>query len=172
MNKLFEVLEWLTRILPRFQTIAPDEGAVVTRFGRCVKTLQEGGHYILIWPVMHEVTAVTMTRQIIDVPTQDVLTRDDVPVCMNISVEYIISDPYKAILEVEDFDKCIQEMAGDMMREAISCHDFDFHTDHMDVILLRVVEEMQDAAAVYGIEVTAIRMPTFTTGYAIRLIQQ
>lgn len=172
MNKFWEILEWVLKILPRFVTLQPDEAGTMTRFGRCVKTLDEGGHYRLIWPVIHEITTVTMTRQIIDVPTQDVLTFDDVPVCMNISVEYIISDPYKAIFEVEDFDQCIQEMAGDMARREISDKEYDYCTVNMQLILLEILEKMQDKAAVYGIEVTAVRMPTFVKGHAIRLVQQ
>jgi regulator of protease activity HflC (stomatin/prohibitin superfamily) len=172
MNKFWEILEWALKILPRFMTIPPDEGAVITRFGKPLNVLSEGGHYILIWPVIHEVTTVIVTRQIIDVPTQDVLTIDNINVCMNVSVEYIISDPYRAILEVEDFDQCIQELAGDMMRETVSDNEFAYCTTNMDDILLRVTEQLEDKVKQYGIEVMNVYLPTFTKGHTIRLIQQ
>ncbi len=172
MNKFWEILGWLLKILPRFTTIPPDEGAVVTRFGRPVKTLDEGGHYIFTWPIIHTIETIQMTRQIVDVPTQDVLTKDKIDVCMNVSVEYVISDPYKAIYGVEDFDECLQELTGDVAREVVNENSFHFCLDHMDKILLRIFEKIEKKAELYGVDVLEVHMPTFTTGYTIRLIQQ
>ncbi len=172
MNKLLEILEWLLKILPRFTTIPPDEGAVITRFGRPVRTLDEGGHYIFTWPVINEVTTVTMTRQIIDIPTQDVLTKDRIPVCLNVSVEYVISDPYKAIYGVEDFDKCLQELTGDAARMVINKESFDFCLVYMDRVKLVIWEAVEKAAEEYGVDVLEVHVPTFTKGHTIRLIQQ
>lgn len=172
MTKFWEIIQWALKILPRFTTIQPDEGAVMTRFGRPVKTLDEGGHYVLTWPVIEEVTSVTMTRQIVDVPTQDVLTKDRIPVCMNVSVEYVISDPYKAIYGVEDFDECLQELAGDATRMVINKESFDFALVYMDQVKLVIFEVIEKKAEQYGVDVLEVHVPTFTKGHTIRLIQQ
>ncbi len=172
MNKFWEILAWVAKILPRFVTINSDEGGVLLRFGRCIKTLDEGGHFILIWPVIHEITTVTMTRQIIDVPTQDVLTIDKIAVCMNVSVEYVISDPYKAILDVEDFDECLQELTGDAARNVINRSDFKTCLELMGRVKLEIFEMIEREAEQYGVEVLSVRVPTFTRGHTIRLIQQ
>ncbi|MBW8002559.1 MAG: hypothetical protein FVQ80_11135 [Planctomycetes bacterium] len=172
MTRLIEVLKWLTKILPRFITMLPDEGGVLIRFGRYIKTLEEGGHCILIWPVIHTVESVTTTRQIVDVPTQDVLTKDRIPVCMNVSVEYVISDPYKAIYGVEDFDECLQELTGDTSRQVLNGYSFDTCVDFMHVVQLEIFEKIEKKAEQYGVDVLEVRVPTFTKGHTIRLIQQ
>lgn len=172
MTRLLEMLKWLTKILPRFITMLPDEGGVVTRFGRCIKTLDEGGHCLLIWPVIHTVESVTTTRQIVDVPTQDVLTKDRIPVCMNVSVEYVISDPYKAIYGVEDFDKCLQELVGDFARFVINRRDLDECLHDMGDVKFEIFDYVEKKAEEYGVEVLEVRVPTFTKGHTIRLIQQ
>lgn len=172
MDKLWDILIWIAKILPRFVTLAPDEGGVLTRFGRAVRVLGEGGHYILIWPVIHEISTVTMTRQVIDVPTQDVMTRDKIDVCMNMSVEYVISDPYKAIFGVEDFDKCLQELTGDVARNVVNRKDYKTCLELMGGVKLEIFEMIDKKAERYGVDVLEVRVPTFTTGYTIRLIQQ
>lgn len=172
MTRLLEMLKWVLKILPRFTTIGPDEGAVITRFGKPSSVLQEGGHYILTWPLIHDIMTVTMTRQIVDVPTQDVLTKDRIPVCMNVSVEYVISDPYKAIYGVEDFDECLQELTGDMAREVLNGYDFDTCVDFMHVVQLEIFEKIEKKAEEYGVDVLEVHVPTFTKGHTIRLIQQ
>jgi membrane protease subunit HflK len=172
MNKFWEVLQWALKILPRFVTIAPDEAAVVVRLGKAVRVVPEGGHYIFTWPVIEEVDVLTTTRQVVDVPTQDVLTKDRVPVCMNVSVEYIISDPYKAIYGVEDFDECLQELTGDAARHVINRATFDWCLGYMADIKLSIFENIEKEAEIYGVEVLEVHVPTFTRGHTIRLIQQ
>lgn len=172
MDKLWDILIWIAKILPRFVVLSPDEGGVITRFGRCIRVLEEGGHYRLIWPVIHEITTVTTTRQIIDVPTQDVLTKDRIPVCLNVSVEYVINDPYKAILSVEDFDKCIQELTGDVTRELVNKFSFDYCVDFASHLQTDIFDGIEREAEHYGVDVLAVRIPTLTKGYTIRLIQQ
>lgn len=173
MSKLWEILEWAAKILPRFTTVNPDEGAVVTRFGRCVKTLDEGGHYILIWPVIHEITTVTMTRQIIDVATQDVITSDGVSICLNASVEYVIDDPYRAIYDVNDFDDNIKELVGDAIRSIVILNEFDHLLKNSEEIPLEAQELVHKTVSDnYGVDILQIYLPTFTKGHTIRLIQQ
>ncbi len=171
MNKLWEILAWALKILPRFVVITPDEGAVVLRFGRPVKILDEGGHYRFTWPVIEEVSTVTMTRQIIDVPTQDVLTKDRVSVCMNVSIEYIISDPYKALFGVEDFDECLQELTGDFARFVINRRDLEDCLHDMGDIKFEIFDYIEKKAEEYGVDVLEVHVPTFTRGHTIRLIQ-
>lgn len=172
MGKFWEIIEWAAKILPRWVTVAPDEGAVITRFGKPSRVLDEGGHYILIWPVINEVSVVTMSRQIIDVPTQDVLTKDKVPVCMNVSVEYVISDPHKAIYGVEDFDKCLQELTGNVARASINGVDFQFCLEFLEDVQFMIFEDIEKKAEQYGVDVLEVHIPTFTRGHTIRLIQQ
>jgi membrane protease subunit HflK len=171
-NKLVEVLICLTSKLPHFVTIPPDEQAIVLRFGKYVKTLDEGGHYLFHWPMIHTVMSVVCTRQLIDIDKQDILTYDGKSVVLNASIEYVIDEPYKALLSVNDYDEQLQEFAGDLFRQAIMKRDLAECIEQLEDIRLEVFEGIEKVAeAEYGLSILEVYIPTFTKGISIRLIQ-
>ena len=169
-NKLFEILVWMANKLPHFVTIPPDEQAVILRFGKYLKTLGEGGHYYFHWPVIHTVMQIVSTRQLVDIDKQDVLTSDGYSVCLNASVEYVITDPKKALLHVEDYDKMIQEVAGDAFRAEIG--NYPLTALEAGKVAAHVANRLMYCADKYGTQVTDVYVPTFTRGRTIRLIQE
>jgi membrane protease subunit HflK len=172
-NKLFEILIWAANKLPHFVTIPPDEQAVILRFGKYYKTLDEGGHYYFHWPVIHTVMTVATTRQLIDIDKQDIITSDGESIVLNASVEYVIDEPYKALLSVNDYDENLQEFAGNIFREVIMSRTLKQCVNEVDDIILGVTEKIEQVASEqYGICVLQVFVPTFTTSYTIRLIQE
>ena len=168
LDRLFDILIWCFRKLPHFYTLPPDESAVVLRFGKYVRTYDKGGHYIFHWPVIHRILPVVVTRQLIDIDMQDVLTKDRKTVCLNASVEYVITDPKRALLDVNDYDENLQELGGDTFRALIMTSRFD-ELD-LDQIILSTLDELAVKAQKYGICIIEVYVPTFTNGKAIRLI--
>jgi membrane protease subunit HflK len=171
-NKLVELLTGVISKLPQFVTIPPDEQAVVLRFGRYVKTLDEGGHYLFHWPLIHTVMPVVCTRQLIDIDKQDIITNDGRSITLNASIEYVVVDPYKALLSVNDYDESLQEVAGDLFRQAITGRSLEECIVEIEEIILEVTAELAGIAAEYGIGVSRVLVPTFTKAITIRLIQE
>ena len=172
-NKLVEMLTSVISKLPQFVTIPPDEQAVVLRFGKYVKTLEEGGHYLFHWPLIHTVMSVVCTRQLIDIDKQDILTSDGSSITLNASIEYVIDEPYKALLSVNDYDEQLQEFAGDLFRQAIMSRDIEECVKQIEEIKLEVFEGLEEEAdKQYGISVLYVYIPTFTKANTIRLIQE
>jgi membrane protease subunit HflK len=172
-NKLMEVILCVVSKLPHFVTIPPDEQAIVLRFGKYVKTLDEGGHYLFHWPLIHTVMQVVCTRQLIDIDKQDILTNDGQSITLNASIEYVIDEPYKALLSVSDYDEQLQELAGEYFRQAIMERSLDECIEEIDQIKLEVFEAIEEEAdKQYGVSVLAIYIPTFTKAHTIRLIQE
>lgn len=158
---------------PHFIIIPPDEQAVVLRFGKYLKTLDEGGHYLLHWPLIHTVMQIASTRQLIDIDKQDILTKDKRSITLNASIEYVIDEPYKALLSVNDYDESLQEVAGDMFRRSIMERTLAECTEDIELIKLEVFEGLEEEAHDnYGIGVLAVYIPTFTKAITVRLIQE
>jgi membrane protease subunit HflK len=172
-NKLMEVLICGLCKLPHFTTIPPDEQAVVLRFGRYLKTLDEGGHYLFHWPLIHTILTIVSTRQLIDIDKQDILTSDGHSITLNASVEYVVDEPYKALLSVNDYDENLQEVCGDYFREAIMSRTLGECITQIHEIRLEITEQLEEVASEqYGICVLKVLIPTFTKANTIRLIQE
>jgi membrane protease subunit HflK len=172
-NKLVEMLTCVISKLPHFVTIPPDEQAVVLRFGKYVKTLDEGGHYLFHWPLIHTVMQVVCTRQLIDIDKQDILTNDGRSITLNASVEYVIDNPYKALLSVNDYDESLQELAGDLFRQIIMKRSLAECIEEVEEIRMEVFEGLERVALCqYGVSVLDVYIPTFTKAITIRLIQE
>jgi regulator of protease activity HflC (stomatin/prohibitin superfamily) len=159
--------------LPQFRTIAPDEQVVLLRFGRYLKTLGVGGHYLFHWPLIHTVMTITTTRQLIDIDKQDILTSEGHSITLNASIEYVIDDPRKALLAVHDFDENLQEVAGDLFREAIMSRTLGECITQIHEIRSEITEKLgEETFEEYGIKVLRVLIPTFTKANTIRLIQE
>jgi regulator of protease activity HflC (stomatin/prohibitin superfamily) len=116
---------------------------------------------------------VATTRQLIDIDKQDIITSDGESIVLNASVEYVIDEPYKALLSVNDYDENLQEFAGNIFREVIMKRTLKQCVDEVDDIILEVTEQIEQVASEqYGICVLQVFVPTFTTSYTIRLIQE
>lgn len=171
-DKFWDIIVWLCKKLPHFYTILPNEAAVVTRFGRYVKTLYAGGHYRFHWPVIHSIIVIDVKRQLIDIDMQDIMTSDMHTICLNASIEYVVANPAIAILEVNEYDKNLQEIGGDVFRRAIMSRTLDECVKGIEGILLEVFECLdKKAEKEYGIDVLEVLIPTFTSTRTIRLIQ-
>ncbi len=171
-DRLIDLLMSCTKVIPQFKTIPPDEAGVVTRFGRYVKTLDEGGHFRFHWPIMHEIMTILVTRQLIDVPTQSCMTADGKSVHLDTSIEYIIDNPRKALLCVEDHDKQLQEIAGDAFRKVIAGYSLECCVNSMNLITDIVFEMIETVAEKeYGVVIIDILVPSFVQSKTLRLIQ-
>lgn len=171
-DKFAEIIIFVLKKLPHFVTLEPDEVGVVLRFGRYVKTLDEGGHYRFVWPVIHKILFCTCTRQLIDVPTQSIMTADAKQLHLDVSIEYVIDNPHKTLLNCEDHDKQLQEIVGDTFREVVCEYDLADIVGDMQTIKDVVFEKVEKVAdKEYGVVIIDILVPSCSVAKTIRLIQ-
>lgn len=167
MERLLDLILRLLDLFPRFKAISPDEGGVVIRFGKYIKTLGNG--YYWYWPVITEIRTLNVVRQPIDVDLQDMTTKDGKPFSINMSVFYTIENPRKALLDNMDYDENIQEVAGDAMRKAVgNTNRDDIDIDKLVEIVYDIIDRKSDE---YGLAILDVLVPTATHAKPIRLIQ-
>ena len=90
------------------------ERAVIFRLGRVIKT--KGPGIILLIPVIDRMVKVSLRLVTMDVPSQDVITRDNVSVKVNAVIYFRVMDPTNAIVEVENFLFATSQLAQTTLR--------------------------------------------------------
>ncbi|OGT43659.1 MAG: hypothetical protein A3F13_10085 [Gammaproteobacteria bacterium RIFCSPHIGHO2_12_FULL_40_19] len=99
------------------------ERGVVFMLGRFWKV--KGPGLILIIPVIQQMTRVQLRTVVMDVPSQDVITRDNVSVRVNAVVYFRVVDPEKAIIQIEDYYEATSQLAQTTLRSVLGKHELD-----------------------------------------------
>ena len=115
------VLFWLVNSIKIFNEY---ERGVVFRLGRLTDTPRGPGLTFIIWPI-DRVIRVSLRTIVMDVPPQDIITRDNVSVKVNAVVYFRVLDPNKAIVEVENFHYATSQLSQTTLRSVLGQVDLD-----------------------------------------------
>src|SRR5262245_27877295 len=126
MNILFSmplVLFVLLLFFAAVKILREYERAVVFQLGRFWK-VKGPGLFILI-PVVQQMVRVDLRTIVMDVPSQDLISHDNVSVKVNAVVYFRVVDPQKAIINVEHFYEATSQLAQTTLRSVLGQHDLD-----------------------------------------------
>ena len=99
------------------------ERGVVFQLGRFWKV--KGPGLILLIPVVQQMVRVDLRTIVMDVPSQDLISRDNVSVQVNAVVYFRVIEPEKAIINVEHFYEAVSQLAQTTLRSVLGQHDLD-----------------------------------------------
>jgi len=99
------------------------ERGVIFMLGRFWKV--KGPGLILVIPVIQQMVRVDLRTLVFDVPSQDVISRDNVSVKVNAVIYFRVIDPQKAIINVEDFFDATSQLAQTTLRSVLGQHELD-----------------------------------------------
>jgi len=100
------------------------ERAVVFRLGRLVDHVKGPGLVLIYWPI-DRMVKISMRTVVHDVPSQDVITKDNVSVKVNAVVYFRVVDPSKAVVEVENYLFATSQMAQTTLRSVLGQAELD-----------------------------------------------
>ena len=132
------------------------ERGVVFLLGRFWKV--KGPGLIIIIPGIQQMVRVELRTIVMDVPSQDVISRDNVSVKVNAVVYFRVIDPEKAIIQVEDFFAATSQLAQTTLRSVLGKHELDemlAERDKLNIDIQRLLDRQTD---VWGIKVAAVEI--------------
>ena len=132
------------------------ERGVVFQLGRFWKV--KGPGLIMIIPGIQQMVRVDLRTLVLDVPTQDVISRDNVSVKVNAVVYYRVLDAEKAIIQVEDYHSATSQLAQTTLRAVLGKHDLDdmlAEREQLNNDIQQVLDAQTDA---WGIKVANVEI--------------
>lgn len=147
----------ITALPSSIRIISQYQRAVLLRFGKYVKILQPGLNFVLPWRIDRTIY-VDLRVATIDVSGQDIITRDNVPVSINAVVYFQVSDPYKALLNVENFRQATTLLAQTLLRSVLGSHDLDEMLSERDKLGKVLKEELDKLTEPWGVRVIAVEI--------------
>jgi len=139
-----------------FRVMREYERAVVFQLGRLWKV--KGPGLVILVPIVQQMVRVDLRTRVLDVPPQDVISRDNVSVRVNAVVYYRVLDPEKAIVQVEHFGEATSQLAQTTLRSVLGQHDLDQmlgERDKLNADIRRILDEQTDA---WGIKVSIVEL--------------
>ena len=132
------------------------EQGLVERFGRYRKTLDPGFH--LIVPFIEKVRKIDMREQVVDVPPQEVITKDNVVVTVDAVVYYQATDPVKLAYNVANFILAATKLAQTNLRNVIGDLDLDSALTSREKINTELRLILDEATDVWGTRVVRVEI--------------
>lgn len=132
------------------------ERGVVFQLGRFWKV--KGPGLIIVVPVIQTMVRVDLRTIVMDVPSQDVISRDNVSVKVNAVIYFRVIDPERAIIQVEDYDTATSQLAQTTLRSVLGQHELDemlASRDKLNDDIQKILDEQTEA---WGIKVANVEI--------------
>jgi regulator of protease activity HflC (stomatin/prohibitin superfamily) len=132
------------------------ERGVIFRLGRVIAT--KGPGLIILIPVIDKMVKVSLRLVTMDVPAQDVITRDNVSVKVNAVIYFRVMDPTKATIEVENFLFATSQLAQTTLRSVCGQVELDELLAERDKINTELQDILDKHTDPWGIKVTTVEV--------------
>ena len=132
------------------------ERGVVFRLGRLIPV--KGPGLVIIWPIIDKLVKVSLRTVTMDVPSQDIITKDNVTVKVNAVVYFRVVDPTKAITDVVDYEYATSQISQSTLRSVLGQSNLDdllAKRDELNEELQKIIDEQTEP---WGIKVTTVEV--------------
>ncbi|MDA8155214.1 MAG: slipin family protein [Actinomycetota bacterium] len=132
------------------------ERGVVFRLGRVIPV--KGPGLVIIWPILDKLVKVSLRTIAMDVPSQDIITKDNVTVKVSAVLYFRVMDPVKAITDVEDFFFATSQISQTSLRSILGQYQLDdllSKREELNSALQKVIDFQTEP---WGVKVTAVEV--------------
>ena len=144
------LIVWSLRVLREYQR------GVVFQLGR-FWAVKGPGLFFLI-PVVQQMVKVDLRTVVLDVPPQDVITRDNVSVKVNAVVYFRVVDPQKAVIQVVNFLEATSQLGQTTLRAVLGKHDLDTLLSEREKLNLDIQQALDSQTDAWGIKVSIVEI--------------
>jgi regulator of protease activity HflC (stomatin/prohibitin superfamily) len=111
-----------------------------------------------VWPFVQQMSRVDLRTVVMDVPAQDVITRDNVTVKVNAVIYFRVVDPSRAILQVERYYEATSQLAQTTLRSVLGQHELDSLLAEREVLNRDLQAILDRATDAWGIKVSTVEI--------------
>jgi regulator of protease activity HflC (stomatin/prohibitin superfamily) len=146
----------LVVLISAFRVLREYQRGVVFLLGRFWKV--KGPGLIIIIPIVQTMVRVDLRTRVMDVPTQDVISRDNVSVRVNAVVYFRVMDAESAIIQVEDFEMATSQLAQTTLRSVLGQHELDEMLAEREKLNADIQRILDEATEPWGIKVSNVEL--------------
>jgi regulator of protease activity HflC (stomatin/prohibitin superfamily) len=139
-----------------FRVVRPFVKGLVEFLGRYEKTVESGLRWVM--PFVKRLTKVDMREQVVDVPPQEVITKDNVVVTVDAVIYYEATDPVKLTYNVANFSLAVTKLAQTNLRNVVGDLDLDTALTSRDLINSKLRQILDDATDKWGTRVVRVEI--------------
>lgn len=150
------VIFGISILVSMFRVLREYERGVIFFLGR-FQSIKGPGLIILI-PVVQKIVKVDLRTVVMDVPSQDVISRDNVSVKVNAVLYFRVYDPEKSIIQVENFLEATSQLSQTTLRSVLGQHDLDdmlSKRDELNADIQAILDKQTDA---WGVKVANVEI--------------
>ncbi len=136
--------------------VRPYEQAIYMRLGRFVRVLNQGFNYVT--PLINEVVKIDLRTQVLDVPRQEVITKDNSPTNVDAIIYIKVIDPTKAFFQVTNYRTATIYLAQTTLRSIIGDMELDEILSNREKINLHLRDVLDEATDKWGVKVEAVEI--------------
>jgi regulator of protease activity HflC (stomatin/prohibitin superfamily) len=139
-----------------FRVLREYDRGVIFMLGRFYKV--KGPGLIIVIPVLQQMVRVDLRTVVMDVPTQDVISRDNVSVQVNAVIYFRVVDPERAIIQVENFLEATSQLSQTTLRSVLGQHELDDMLAEREGLNADVQKILDKQTSAWGIKVANVEI--------------
>ncbi|WP_264435650.1 slipin family protein [Coxiella endosymbiont of Dermacentor marginatus] len=132
------------------------EREVIFTLGRFWKI--KGPGLIIVVPVIQQVVRIQLRTVVMDVPSQDVISRDNVSIRVNAVIYFRVIDPERAVIQVEDYYEATSQLAQTTLRSVLGQHELDAMLSEREKLNKDIQEILDAETDAWGIKVSNVEI--------------
>src|ERR1700675_2095729 len=144
-------------LLSSIKILAEYERGVIFRLGRLMGTAKGAG-VILVFSPIDRMVRISLRQEALEVPPQDIITRDNVTLKVNAVIFLRVIDPNKAVVEVSNYVYQTSQFAQTTLRSVLGEQELDELLAHRDKINLRLQSILDTHTSPWGVKVTNVEV--------------
>jgi regulator of protease activity HflC (stomatin/prohibitin superfamily) len=143
-------------LISTFRVLREYERGVIFMLGRFYKV--KGPGLVIVIPVLQQMVRVDLRTVVMDVPTQDVISRDNVSVQVNAVLYFRVIDPERAIIQVENFLEATSQLSQTTLRSVLGQHELDDMLAERETLNADIQVILDKQTAAWGIKVANVEI--------------
>ncbi len=143
-------------LISAFRILREYERGVIFMLGRYYQV--KGPGFIIVIPLIQQMERVDLRTIVMDVPTQDVISRDNVSVKVNAVVYFRVLEPDKAIIQVENFYDATSQLAQTTLRSVLGQHELDEMLAERERLNIDIQTSLDQQTDAWGIKVSNVEI--------------